>query len=123
MKSVLIIEDDKILRDMYRDKFTVSNFEVTTAENGAEGIKKALELKPDLMLLDIAMPKMDGTTLMEKLRGDSWGKNVPIIILTNLNIDGNLLDKVIKNHPAYCLMKVGVTPIEVLDKAKELLKI
>lgn len=122
MKSVLIIEDDQILRDMYSDKFQANDFLVSTAEDGAEGLKKAIELKPDLLLLDIAMPKMDGTSVMEKLRVDPWGKNVPIIILTNLNIDGKLLNKVIEHRPAYCLMKIGVTPVEVLDKATELLK-
>lgn len=120
MHSVLIIEDDQILRDMYTDKFRGSDFDVSTASDGEDGIKKALEEKPDILLLDIAMPKVDGIGVMEKLRDDPWGKNVPIIILTNLNIDGKLLEKVIQNRPAYCLMKVGVTPLEVLDKAKEL---
>lgn len=121
MRSVLIVEDDQILREMYHHKFEVNNFEVSTAEDGQEGLKKALDQKPDLLLLDLVMPKMDGIKVMEQLRNDPWGKAVPIIVLTNLNIDGKVLDKVIKNRPAYCLMKVGVTPVEVLDKAKELL--
>jgi CheY-like chemotaxis protein len=121
MHSVLIIEDNQIIREMYSDKFRVNDFEVSIAADGAEGLKKALDEKPDILLLDIAMPKMDGIEVMERLRDDHWGKSVPIIILTNLNIDGRLLDNVIKNRPAYCLMKVGVTPVEVLDKARELL--
>lgn len=121
MHSVLIVEDDPILLEMYKDLFESNKFEVRTASDGEHGLQLALQFKPDLLLLDLLLPKMDGTTVLERLRTDSWGTKVPIIVLTNLNIDGALLEKIIRNRPAYCLMKVGVTPNEILTKAKELL--
>ena len=121
MLSILIIEDDEILREMYKDKISANGFAVTVAVDGEEGLRLALQNHPDLILLDLMMPKMDGTKVMEALRADSWGQNVPIIVLTNLNVDGDVLNKIIKDHPAYCMMKVGVTPEEVLAKAREIL--
>lgn len=123
MRTLLIIEDDQILQEMYKDKFQKNGFTVELANDGEEGLRKALQLHPHLILLDLAMPNMTGTIVMEKLRDDEWGKNVPIVILTNLNVDGTLLSKVVQNHPAFCLMKVGVTPEDVLTKAKEILHI
>lgn len=122
MPKLLIIEDDKILRDMYTDQFASNGYTVSTAVDGEEGLQKALQEHPDIILLDLAMPKMDGTTLIQKLRDDEWGRNAAVIILTNLSIDGELLDVIIKNRPAYCLMKIGVTPEEVMAKAEELIK-
>lgn len=120
MRTVLIIEDDTILLEMYKDAFEKNEFSVSTAIDGEEGLKRALQDKPDLVLLDLALPKMTGTAVLEKLRDDEWGKQASIIVLTNLNVDGELLNKIIENRPAYCLMKVGVTPEEVIAKAKEI---
>jgi len=122
MQRILIVEDDQILREMYQDQFKKNGYEVTTAANGEEGLQLSLQLHPNLILLDLALPTMDGITMMEKLRDDEWGKDVSIIILTNLNVDGELLNKMIQNRPAYCLMKVGVTPEEVMAKAQGILK-
>jgi DNA-binding response OmpR family regulator len=121
MKNVLIIEDDQIILDMYRDKFEVSDFGVITALNGEDGLAAALAHHPDLILLDLAMPKMDGMTVMEKLRENVWGATVPVIILTNLNLDGRMLEEIIKHKPTYSLMKANTTPEEVLEKAREIL--
>lgn len=121
MSKILIVEDDQILLQMYKDKFEIGKFEVVTALDGAEGLNMALEQHPDLILLDLAMPKMDGMTVMRKLREDAWGKAVPVIILTNLNIDGVILDEIIKNKPTYTLMKANTTPDDVLARAKEVI--
>lgn len=120
MRTVLIIEDEQILRDMYRDAFEKNDFTVVTAADGKEGLKLALEDKPDLILLDLALPQMNGMTILEALRNDEWGQHAQVIVLTNMNIDGKLLNKIIENSPAYCLMKVGVTPEDVIAKAKEI---
>jgi len=110
MQTVLIIEDDQIILEMYRDKFQVSHFGVITALNGEDGLAAALRHHPDLILLDLAMPKMDGMTVMKNLRQDQWGMNVPVIILTNLNLMGECLKKLLKNKPTYSLMKANTTP-------------
>jgi DNA-binding response OmpR family regulator len=122
MKTVLIIEDDQIILEMYRDKFEVSNFGVITALNGKDGLAAAFAHHPDLVLLDLAMPKMDGMSVMQKLREDLWGAKVPVIILTNLNLDGKMLEEIITHKPTYSLMKTNTTPEEVLEKAKEILE-
>ena len=87
-----MIEDEKALSDMLGKKLITSGFDVELAENGAEGLEKALELHPDLILLDIVMPVMDGLTMLAKLRADTWGKAVPVIILTNLSDTDKIRD-------------------------------
>lgn len=122
MNKVLIIEDDKILSDMYQDTFTLNGVTVITADDGEKGLKKALSEKPTIILLDLSLPRMQGTEIMRALRLDSWGKNVPIIVLTNLNVDGKILEAITKYNPVYCLIKANTTPEEVVTKAKEVLK-
>src|SRR6266480_7632329 len=121
-KTVLIIEDDTVLSEMYRDKFTISSFTVLTAEDGKKGLDLAMSSKPDLIILDLALPKIKGVDVLGKLRTTTWGKTVPIIVLTNLNVDGKILEAITKFNPVYCLMKSNTTPQEVVDKAKEVLK-
>jgi len=84
-KKVLVIDDEKVLRELLLSKIGQAGFEVVGAADGDEGLKKALAEHPDLILLDIIMPKMDGITMLKKLREDVWGKIVPVIVLSNLN--------------------------------------
>lgn len=120
-KTVLIIEDDKVLSEMYKDKFTLSNFIVITADDGQKGLDMAMTNQPHLILLDLALPKIKGTDILETLRSTTWGKTVPIIVLTNLNVDGKILEAITKYNPVYCLLKSNTTPQEVVDKAKEVI--
>lgn len=83
-KTVLIVEDDAALRNVLVDKLTNESFLVLEAVDGEEGLKQAKEKHPELILLDIFMPRMDGITMLGKLRTmDAWGKHVPVIVLTN----------------------------------------
>lgn len=84
-KKILIVEDETSLRNALRDKLMLEGFIVLEAKNGEEGLDVALRDHPDLILLDIIMPKMDGLTMLKKLREDVWGKNTKVILLTNLN--------------------------------------
>jgi DNA-binding response OmpR family regulator len=122
MKKVLIIEDDPVLLDMYQDKFTLASFTVMTANDGEKGLNMALSKQPDIILLDLALPKIKGTDIMKQLRISDWGKNVPIIVLTNLNVDGKILEAITEYGPVYCLLKANTTPEEVFSKAQEILK-
>jgi two-component system response regulator AdeR len=122
MHKILIIEDDKILSDMYNDAFSTNSFTTTIANDGEKGLKLALSERPDIILLDLALPKIHGTAIMEALRTDTWGKTVPIIVLTNLNVDGKILEAITQFNPVYCLLKANTTPEEVINKAKEVLK-
>lgn len=83
--KILIVDDEPMLLTALADKFTRKNFEVITAKNGKEGLTSALENRPDIILLDVIMPVMDGKTMLYELRKDDWGKNVKIILLTNLS--------------------------------------
>ena len=104
-KIVLVVDDDENLRDVLVDKLIISGFGAVGAENGEEGLKKALELHPDVILLDVIMPKIGGWEMLEMLRKDPWGKDVKVIMLTvleNLNniaqgVDNNIFGYLIKS--------------------------
>jgi len=85
MKSILVVEDELSLQKVLRDKLTREGFSVLEAKDGKEGLETALLEHPDLILLDIIMPVMDGMTMLSLLRKDDWGKNANVILLTNLS--------------------------------------
>jgi two-component system response regulator MprA len=123
-KKILVIEeveDEASLRNALRDKFTLEGFSVLEAKNGEEGLDVALREHPNIILLDIIMPKMDGLTMMKKLReADEWGKKVPIIILTNLSAEDDRINRMIADYePAYYFVKSDHTMDELLEKIKE----
>lgn len=122
MKTILIVEDDKMLLSMYREKFVLEHFHVLLAINGDEGLKMAFENKPDLILLDFAMPVMGGLEMLKQLRVDEWGKTVSVIALTNLTVDGKIIDEINLYKPVYCLLKANTTPEDVVKKVNELLE-
>lgn len=84
-KLILIAEDDTPLLRAVQDKLSRAGFIVETAVDGGEALEKALRLHPDLVILDILMPKMSGLVVLERLREDEWGKHVPVFMLTNLD--------------------------------------
>jgi len=123
-KRILVIEeveDDILLQDVLQDKFNLEGFSVLRAKDGEEGLAIALSEHPDIILLDIILPKMDGLTMMKKLRHtNEWGKNVPIILLTNLGADNEEINKAItENEPAYYLVKSNYTLDDLVEKIKE----
>ena len=83
--KLLIIEDEKSLRGALVDFLLLKNYIPLEAKNGKEGLEIALLQHPDIILLDLIMPEMDGMTTLKKIREDAWGAQVPIIILTNLS--------------------------------------
>jgi two-component system response regulator MprA len=91
-QSILIVEDEVSLRNALRDKFVREGFHVLEARDGVEGLEVALREHPDLILFDIVMPKMDGMTMLGKIRADAWGKSVKVIVLTNLSDVGIAYD-------------------------------
>ncbi|HSW97072.1 MAG TPA: response regulator [Candidatus Saccharimonadales bacterium] len=121
-KKILLVEDEKPMLDAVADTLKQNAFSVITADNGQDGLALALKEHPDLLLLDIFMPKMDGLTMLETLRSDPWGHNVPVIILTNLNPDADQTIKSILEHkPAFYLIKSNVTLEAIVTKIKEVL--
>src|SRR5215469_3678324 len=84
MPKIAIIEDDQAISQMYRLKFEAEGYETETAENGKLGLELAEKMKPDIILLDLMMPEMTGDQMLAKLRATDWGKNIKVIVLTNM---------------------------------------
>ncbi|USN87608.1 MAG: response regulator [Candidatus Nomurabacteria bacterium] len=84
-KTVLIIEDEADVREAMADAVSEAGFQVNVANNGEAGLKMAIEKKPDLILLDIIMPVMDGHETLKRLRRDPWGRNAKVIVLTAMD--------------------------------------
>jgi CheY-like chemotaxis protein len=121
-KKILTIEDEKPMLDAVSDTLKQHGFSVLEADNGKDGLDIALKEHPDLLLLDIFMPKMDGLTMLEKLRSDGWGHDVPVIILTNLNPDADqTIRSILEHKPAFYLIKSNVTLEAIVSKIKEVL--
>jgi len=121
-KKILIIEDEPSLLDVLEDKFSTEGFDVLKAENGNRGLEIALKEHPDLILLDIILPEMDGMTMLKKLREDVWGKDALVIILTNLNDAQSVLQS-LENGVYDFLVKTDWKLEDVLKKVKEKLRI
>lgn len=120
--ALLIVEDEKATIDALTDKFVREGFEVLQAKNGDEGLSTAIEKQPRLILLDLAMPKMNGLEMMRRLReANEYGKNVPIVILTNFTADDKITWAVAKNEPAYYLIKADWKIEDVVEKVREAL--
>lgn len=121
-KKVLIVEDEVALLEVLVDKFNSEpGFEVLTAKNGEEGLKLALSKKPDLILLDIIMPVMDGMTMMQQLQKEEEGKKIPIIVLTNLGAAEDA-EQAVKEGAYDFLIKAEWKLDDVVGKVKKTLK-
>src|SRR5581483_7128708 len=84
MAKIAIVEDDLAIAQMYRLKFEALGHHVEIAENGKLGLELCEKIKPDLLLLDLMMPEMNGDEMLEKMRATEWGKSIKVIILTNV---------------------------------------
>ena len=82
-QKVAIVEDDLAIAMMYRMKFEAEGYGVETAANGKLGLALIEEMKPDIVLLDLMMPEMNGDEMLAKMRATAWGKHIKVVILTN----------------------------------------
>lgn len=121
-KKVLVIEDEQDLREALKTALSIENFEVHTAGDGEAGLQMALEVKPDLILLDLMMPKLDGLGVLKALREDEWGKNVKVIVMTALD-DLERVAEVLENGGSEYLVKSNISLGTVVAKVKEKLKV
>lgn len=120
-KRILIIEDEKAMREALVNKFQHEGYDTAVATDGSSGLEQALKTSPDLILLDILLPVMDGMTMFKKLRNENeWGKKVPVILLTNLSADDEGINRAIaENEPAYYLVKTDWNLNDVVEKVRE----
>jgi len=118
--NVLLVEDDVFLSGIYQKKFEMEGFKVTTADNGEKAVVEAKKKKPDIVLLDILLPKLDGFAVLEKLKADPEVKDVPVILLTNLGQKDDV-EKGLEAGAVDYLIKAHFKPSEVVDKVRKVL--
>lgn len=121
-KNILIIEDDLSLQQALSDALSRSRYVCSVATDGEAGLRLAKENHPDLILLDLLLPKMDGMTMLKKLRTDPWGKKASVLILTNLSADsGDLVRAAVETFPEYYLVKSDWAIDDIVKKVEEVL--
>ncbi len=122
--KILIVEDEKIMQELLVTRLSREEiFKVYTANNGQEGIYSVFTNNPDLILLDIRMPVMDGITVMKELKKDPRSKDIPIIFLTNYDTDEKMLEDISEGKPSFYLIKANTSMDEVAAKVKQTLGI
>jgi len=120
-KKILIVEDDQMICSMYKTKFGADGFTCLTANNGPDGLAMAKKEKPDLIMLDVMLPQLDGFSILKEIKADSKTKSIPVIMLTNLGTDEDKA-KGEKLGAADYWVKASLTPAEISKKIKERLK-
>ena len=117
--KILIVEDEVSMLSALVDNLTASGFgHIIQARNGDEGLAMALKERPDLIILDIVMPKMDGMTMLKNLRQNPEGRNVKVILLTNLTANDSIMKGVVADEPSYYFVKSDYSIADVIQKVK-----
>lgn len=118
--KILIVEDDEFLAGIYETKFTLEGFKVTRAGDGEQALKLAKSKKPDIILLDILLPKLDGFAVLKILKAEAETKNIPVILLTNLGQRDDVQKGLGLGATDY-LIKTHFKPSETVAKVKNAL--
>ena len=118
MTKIAIIEDDQTISQMYRFKFEAEGYSVETADNGKVGLDLAEAMKPDIILLDLMMPEMTGDAMLAELRKKPWGKDVKVIVLTNMG-EQEIPEEVKALGVSAVILKADMTPRQVADLVKK----
>ena len=118
MKKILIIEDEELIYELLQRKLTQEGYEISIAKDGVEGLEKMREVKPDLILLDIVMPKKGGFEVMEEIQKDENLKDIPVIVISNSGQPVEL-DKAKALGARDWLIKTEFDPQEVIEKVKK----
>lgn len=118
MPKIAIIEDDQAISQMYRFKFEAEGFTVQTAENGKLGLELIQNMQPDVILLDLMMPEMTGDEVLAKMRAADWGKDIKVIILTNMG-EQEIPPSVKDLNVSGIILKANMTPRQVADVVKK----
>jgi len=116
-KKILIVDDENILLELLSKKFKEEGFEVEMASDGEEGFKKALEILPDLIILDVVMPKVNGLEMLAKLRNNEQGKDIKVIVLTNVK-EIEKIEDAVKDGASEYLVKVEWSLENLVKKVK-----
>lgn len=120
MAKVLIIEDDPLILKIYSTRLTTDGYQVVTAEDGKAGLDVFEAEKPDLVVTDVMMPGVDGFGVLEKIRSLEWGKNIPVLMYSNLAQE----EEVARAHKmgvTEFIVKANISPIDMVTKIKQYL--
>jgi DNA-binding response OmpR family regulator len=120
-KKILIVEDDKFLRELIVRKLTNENYEVVEAVDGEQGLQKTKETKPDLVLLDLILPGIDGFEVLAQKKEDPFIASIPVIVLSNLGQKEDV-DKGLSLGATDYLIKAHFTPGEIIEKVRNIIK-
>jgi DNA-binding response OmpR family regulator len=121
MATILIVDDDQLLVRMYQKKLENDGYIVITAEDGVKALEKIAEFIPDLILLDIMMPRLNGLELLKKLKLTEQTKNIPVILLTNVGASEEDSQRGLELGAVAYIVKASNRPAEVVTKIKEIL--
>ena len=119
--KILIIEDDLFLLEIYAHKFSDADFDIVTALDGESALEVAHKEKPDVILLDLILPKIDGLEVLRLLKKDKEFSSIPVVILTNRG-EKDLVEKAVKLGAAAFITKITYTPTEVVSKVKSIVE-
>lgn len=120
-KKILIIEDDFFIRELYQRQLQKEQYEVVSASDGAEGLVQATQQKPDLILLDIMLPRLNGLDLLRTIKSKPETKDIPVILLTNLGQDSVIKEGFSLGAEGY-LIKSAYTPSQIINEIKSFLE-
>lgn len=120
-KTILVIEDDKFLRDLIVLKLKQEKYEVSEAIDGEEGFKKIKEEKPDLVLLDLILPGIDGFEVLTRIKDNAELSKIPVVVISNLG-QGEDVDRAKKLGVVDYIIKAHFTPNEIMEKIRSILK-
>jgi CheY-like chemotaxis protein len=121
-KNILIIDDDLAFSEMLSEILKDEGAIVSVAHDGAQGLEVAEQLKPDLIMCDVMMPRVKGTEVLQTVRSSEWGVNIPFVLLTNMNAP-EVLEDIKKDTTVFtdCLLKTDWTLDQIAEKLKEIL--
>ena len=118
--KILIVEDDLFIRELYERQLVLAGYQVATAADGPEGLTKINEFQPNLLLLDIMLPQMNGLDLLKTIKANEQTKGIPVILLTNLGQDSVIKEGFSLGADGY-LIKSAYTPDQIIEEVKKFL--
>lgn len=122
MSKILLIEDDSLFVKMYQKKFAHEGLELEAAYDGEEGVEKIKSEKPDLIILDLMLPKMSGSEVLKQVKDDPEANAIPVIVLTNLSTSADEVTKCIQMGVKETFLKTNVTPDQVVEAIRKYVK-
>ncbi len=117
MSKILIVEDEKLLREMYHDKFTESGFEVISVDSAEDAIDSVSKERPDLILLDILLPRENGVSFLKQLKKDEKNASIPVVVFSNFDDPETKREALAMGAKEY-LIKANLTPQDIINKVE-----